>query len=214
MGIEKRTLTVLLVLALGMSSLYGVLRVLEPGQRAPLGGSTLMTLDPDAPGGPAQQLFATTEAARPWKVIVVHDSGSAAGSYDTLDRRHTAAGREGCGYHFVINNGNGGPDGNVQIGYRWTYQKPGDFFEGEAGRDFNRRFETIGICLIGDGDHTAPTAAQQRELEGLVAQLRTRFQIPADRVFVDTGSPDTAGLFPHAAFRSRMAMAAPATLVR
>ena len=213
MGIERRTLTVLLTLALGMSALYGVLRALEPGQRAPLGGVTLMTLDPDAVTGPADQLFAT-EALRPWQVIVVHDSGSAAGSYDMLDRRHAAAGREGCGYHFVVNNGSGEPDGSIQVGYRWRYQQPGDFFDAEAGKDFTRRFETIGICLIGNADEAAPTAAQQRELEWLIGQLRARFEIPADRVFVDTGSPESAGLFPHRAFRSRLAAADTASRFR
>ena len=213
MGIERRTLTVLLVLALGMSSLYGLLRFLEPGQRAPLGGVTLMTLDPEAATAPADRLFAT-EAARPWQVIVVHDSGSAAGSYDALDRRHSAAGREGCGYHFVINNGSGEADGSIQVGYRWRYQEPGDFFEAQAGRDFSERFETIGICLIGNADDAPPTAAQQRELEWLIGELRARFGIPAERVFVDTGSPDVSGHFPHRAFRARLAAADASTTIR
>ena len=209
MGIEKRTLIVLLALAATMSTLYGVLRALEPGQRTPLGGITLMSLDPAAVSGPADQLF-DTEPARPWQVIVIHDSGSEAGSYDTLDRQHAAVGREGCGYHFVVNNGTGEPDGSIQIGYRWKYQQPGDFFDAQTGRDFSRRFETIGICLIGDGDHAAPTAAQQRELEWLVGQLRQRFGIPADHVFVDTGSAGAAGHFPHGAFRARLTDAGPA----
>lgn len=213
MGFERRTLTVLLTLAIGMSSLYGVLRLLEPGQRTPLGGTTLMTLDPDAIVGPVDQLF-QVNSPRNWQVIVVHDSGSATGSYETLERRHTAAGREGCGYHFVLNNGTVEPDGSIQTGYRWQYQQPGDFFDGETGRDFTRRFETIGICLIGNGDLAAPTAAQQQELERLIARLRSRFDIPADRVFIDTGTPGVTGLFPHRAFRERLAAADTATTIR
>lgn len=213
MGFEKRTLTVLLTLAFGMSSLYGVLRFLEPGKRTPLGGTTLMTLDPDAIVGPAERLF-ELESPRPWQVIVVHDSGSATGSYESLERRHTAAGREGCGYHFVLNNGTVEPDGSIQTGYRWRYQQPGDFFDAEAGRDFSRRFETIGICLIGNGDVSAPTDAQQRELERLISKLRARFDIPADRVFVDTGTPGISGLFPHRAFRERLAAADTGTAFR
>lgn len=203
-GIERRSLTIFLVFALGLSTLYGVLRVLEPGQRAPLGGSPLLSLAPDAAPSAAAQLFATEAAARPWQVIVVHDSGTAAGSYDELDRRHTALGREGCGYHFVVNNGRGEPDGRIQVGYRWRYQASGDFLDGEAGRDFSRRFETIGICLIGNADDAPPTEAQQQELAWLIGELRARFDIPVERVFLDTGSPEVAGHFPHRAFRERL----------
>ncbi|BAM05136.1 peptidoglycan recognition protein family protein [Phycisphaera mikurensis] len=204
MGIERRSLTIILSFAFGLSTLYGVLRVLEPGQRAPLGGSTLLSLDPEAVHSPLEQLFSTEAEARPWQVIVVHDSGSAAGSYDELDRRHASLGREGCGYHFVVNNGNGEADGRIQVGYRWRIQKEGDFLDGEAGRDFSRRFETIGICLIGNADDAPPTAAQQRELAWLIGKLQARFDIPTERVFLQAGSPDVAGHFPHAAFRERL----------
>ena len=145
----------------------------------------------------------TPQASEPWAVIVIHDSQRLTGSYDSIDAAHREAGKAGCGYHFVINNGSTEQDGRIELGYRWNYQEPGDFFEGPEAEAFNRRFRTIGICLIGDLDRQAPTGAQLRELDWLVRSLQAQYGIPTDRVFLDLGS-DGDGIgahFPHVAFR-------------
>lgn len=190
-----------------MTLTYGVLRVLEPGQVPPLSGVTLMSIERTATARPEDKLFATEEAAQGWQVIVIHDSQHATGSYDTIDKAHLQAGKTGCGYHFVINNGSAQQeDGRIEVGYRWKYQQAGDFFEGPEADAFNQRFKTIGICLVGDLDAAAMTPAQERELLWLVGQLSERYGIPADRVFVDVGRDgDGVGThFPYARFRAEL----------
>ena len=213
LGIERRTLVVLAFLLFGMSVVYGALRLLEPGMAAPLQSLTLMSVERTPTLRPEDRLFAVGEttggglsAVEPWQVIVIHDSQRLTGSYDSLNSSHVAEGKEGCGYHFVINNGSQAEDGRIEVGYRWKYQKRGDFFSGPEADSFNQRFRTIGICLVGDLDRQPLTPAQGRELQWLVQQLQQRFDIGTDRVFIDVGSDgDGVGdFFPHAAFRDTL----------
>ena len=54
------------------------------------------------------ELFYPNKADRPWKYIVLHHSAHPSGSYDQIDGEHRKVlGYDGCGYHFVIGNGNG-----------------------------------------------------------------------------------------------------------
>ena len=218
LGIERRTLTVFASLLFGMSVTYGALRFLEPGTAPPIRGVTLMSIERSATTRPEDKLFQpadrpaalldadAAEAAGDWDVIVIHDSQVPVGSYASLDTAHRAAGRAGCGYHFVINNGSEADDGRIEMGYRWKYQELGDFFEGPEAAAFNRRFRTIGICLVGDLDAAGLTEAQERELTWLVTRLQSRFGIPTDRVFIDVGSDgDGVGMhFPHRRFRQTL----------
>ena len=83
----------------------------------------------------------------------------------------------GIGYHFVIGNGRGMPDGAVEPTFRWRRQLAG----AHAGvRDYNAR--GVGVALIGDFTKADPTPAQLAAAKGLVARLRAEFDIPADRV--------------------------------
>ncbi len=194
-----------------MSATYGVLRVLEPGKVPPLSGVTLMSVERTATARPEDKLFATEDELG-WQVIVIHDSQQPTGSYDSIDKAHQRQGKDGCGYHFVIGNGNGSDDGRIEVGYRWKYQQTGDFFEGPEAESFNQRFFTIGICMVGDLDAGAMTAAQERELVWLVRQLTTRYGISADRVFVDAGNDGdgSARYFPYARFRDEIRTASAA----
>ena len=73
-----------------------------------------------------EDLFAPPKADRPWKYVVLHHSASSEGGYDQIDRDHRKLlGFDGCGYHFVIGNGTGSPDGQVEVADRWLNQKNG-----------------------------------------------------------------------------------------
>jgi hypothetical protein len=209
LAFDQRTILVLFALVFGMSATYGVLRFLEPGQVPPLSGLTLMSVERTPTDRPEDKLF-DTEAELGWQVIVIHDSQQPVGSYDTIDRAHRRTGKNGCGYHFVVGNGTDTQDGRIEVGYRWKYQQVGDFFVGPEAEAFNRRFRTIGICVVGDLDAAPMTPAQQRELVWLVRQLSERYGIAADRVFVDAGSDGdgSATHFPYATFRDQIAQTA------
>jgi N-acetyl-anhydromuramyl-L-alanine amidase AmpD len=100
---------------------------------------------------------------------------------------HRGKGWDGLAYHFVITNGKGGPDGGLQVSPRWRAQKHGAHAgampastppeERNAYNEFG-----IGICLVGNFEHRAPSRAQLKTLSRLVTKLRGMFDIPAENV--------------------------------
>jgi hypothetical protein len=143
--------------------------------------------------------------ARPWKYIVIHHSATDTGSAASFDREHRERGWDGLGYHFVIGNGTGSGDGQVEVGYRWRQQLRG----AHAGNlDYNER--GIGLCLVGDFEKSYPTARQMDSLNALVRFLQARCGITANNII---GHDDVPGKktrcpgrnFSVAAFRAALA---------
>lgn len=116
--------------------------------------------------------------AHAWRWIVIHHSDTDRGSAASFDRYHREVRHwDELGYHFVIGNGTGSADGQVEVGSRWPKQKQG----AHAGvLEFNR--DGIGICLVGDFNQTRPSAPQMRALARLTAHLMRTYRIPAERV--------------------------------
>jgi hypothetical protein len=126
-------------------------------------------------------LFLPPKADRPWKYVVLHHSAKETGSYDEIDHEHRKVlGWEGCGYHFVIGNGTGSPDGQIEVASRWSNQKHGVHCRDGKTSDVNEY--GIGICLVGNLDKTAPTARQIAASKALVAYLGERYAIPTGRI--------------------------------
>ncbi len=137
-----------------------------------------------------------------WQGIVVHHSATRGGSADTLDQQHRDAGLNGLGYHFVISNGQGDRNGAIRVGQRWTNQTPGAHTVGPNADWYNNN--TIGICLIGDGERRRFTKAQLRALAQLTELLQDELGIQMEsirlhREIAPTASPGR--LFPNVAFR-------------
>jgi N-acetyl-anhydromuramyl-L-alanine amidase AmpD len=121
-----------------------------------------------------------------WRYIVVHHSATPSGNAASMHRMHRSKGWDGLAYHFVITNGKGGADGELQVGQRWKSQKHGAHAGGmpngyEDERNGYNEFG-IGICLVGNFQHRAPTRAQLRTLAKLINKLRGEFDIPAHNV--------------------------------
>jgi hypothetical protein len=107
-----------------------------------------------------------------------------------MDSWHRQRGWAGLGYHFVIGNGTGYPDGQLYVGSRWREQQTGAHCKCAAGRYlgvwrpgnfFNER--GIGICLIGDFDQGRPTARQWQTLRDLIAVLISEADIDPSQVY-------------------------------
>jgi N-acetylmuramoyl-L-alanine amidase len=112
---------------------------------------------------------------RDWKYVVVHHSAGDSGNAKEFDAFHKSKGWDGLAYDFVIDNGRGGADGKVEIGYRWREQARG----AHSGNDeMNER--GVGICLVGDFTRRPPTAAQMRSLSRLCNFLSAYCGIPRD----------------------------------
>ena len=134
-----------------------------------------------SPARGANELFYPNKADRPWRYIVLHHSASASGNYDEIDREHRKLlGYDGCGYHFVIGNGNGSGDGQIEVAQRWNNQKQGVHCRNARSHDVDEY--GIGICLIGDLDQQPPTPRQVAATQALVAYLSQHYHIDPDRV--------------------------------
>lgn len=124
---------------------------------------------------------------RDWRYIVVHHSATESGSADFFHRQHLERGWDELGYHFVIDNGNGGPDGRVEVGPRWRKQKHGAHCGGTPGNEYNE--VGIGICLVGNFQNRMPSERQMQSLNELLAYLMATYDIPPERVIAHKDAP-------------------------
>jgi len=129
---------------------------------------------------------------RHWKYIVIHHSASDSGNEAVFDREHKERGWRGVGYDFIIDNGEGGPDGRVETTFRWEEQQDG----AHAGNEEYNKWG-IGICLVGNFDNDLPTSKQMDSLVALCNYLQDRCQIPTANVLghchVRIGGTDCPG---------------------
>lgn len=143
-----------------------------------------------------------------WRAIVIHHSGSAVGSHATIAAEHEARNAKGLGHHFVIGNGYGMGDGELNIGFRWLDQHPGFHAAGPNGDWHN--LHSISICLVGDGNRRAFTAAQLRTLAQVVSTLSRDLGIPPEHVYLhsEVAPASDPGRFFPASFLDDVAAAA------
>lgn len=145
-------------------------------------------------------IFQTQTPVRPgrWKYIYIHHSRTFSGNSVTVSQ-----GMNGLPDHFVIGNGEGAPDGQIQVGQRWDQQISANPHAGASSIDP----ACISICLIGDFNQTVPTPTQIRRLANLVNALQGRFDLPAGQVIVKTEANSLTGAgqyFPASAFRQQL----------
>src|SRR5687768_10382849 len=183
------------------TSLVGMLTVtsalllaLAPAPLTPDASSSLYAVETPQALNPIFETKLTPKRGQ-WKYIYVHHSRTPGGSAVSLAEASGA-----LGDHFVIGNGDGAADGEIQIGYRWDQQTAGAPPTGASEIDP----ACISVCLIGDFDSTVPTPVQLRRLGQLVAALQGRFGIAEPQVILVDQAVSAAGIgryFPATAFR-------------
>ncbi len=155
----------------------------RPTVTAPPTRSKPALTPPPAVSDELQRLLAVEAAERPWRYIVLHHTGTDAGSVESIHRAHLRRkdkyGRHwlGIGYHFVVGNGNGMGDGEVEPTFRWKQQIQG----AHAGVSEYNEYG-IGIALVGNFEKHRPTSRQLASVEQLVSALCRRYGIPPERV--------------------------------
>ena len=169
-------------------------------------------LDLSAPPRPQAVRPAKTVAARPtsadpwrvsgyrlWRHIVIHHSATDRGNAASFDRSHRhERGWDELGYHFVIDNGRGGPDGRIEVGSRWKKQKWGAHTGGTPDNEYNNH--GIGICLVGDFSGHMPSRAQIASLQRLVRYLANKYDIDPDNVIGHCEAPRCSTCCPGGVF--------------
>lgn len=171
--------------------------LLRAMQGAPLTPDAASTLVASESRTALRVIFNTQVPPRPnrWQTIFIHHSKTARGDAASL--------AAGGGDHFVIGNGDGAQDGEIQLTSLWNRQLPADPAPGEANIDST----CISICLVGDFDRAAPTPMQLKRLGHLVQTLQEHFRIPATSVWLFDAAGSCAGAgryFPASAFQGQL----------
>jgi hypothetical protein len=184
-------------LAVLLSGTSVLLLVLAPAPLKPDSGASLFAVDTPRS---MDVIFETPNpvADGRWKYIYVHHSQTPSGNAATLG---TQPG--GLADHFVIGNGAGCVDGEIQVGHRWATQ----LSAGKTTPATSVRPDCISICVVGDFNRTAPTATQRLRLSQLVAALQSRLGISGVAVHLVQGSgtaADAGTHFPVEAFRQQL----------
>jgi hypothetical protein len=151
------------------------------------------------------------ETSKDWKYIVLHHTASSVGNVEAIHNAHLKNkdknGRpwQGIGYHFVIGNGRGMNDGEIEPTFRWRRQVAG----AHAGvNEYNQH--GIGIVLVGNFEQGPPTGRQFAAVNRLVTELARRHEIkPANIVgHGDVRATECPGrLFPLGEVRAEVAAA-------
>ena len=132
------------------------------------------------PTQPDQASNISHQASRQWKYIIIHHSNNDWGSAKRYDNYHLKKYKNGgLLYHYVIGNGNGSADGEVESSERWLNQEPGGHVH-QSADEYNKW--GIGICLVGDFEKRPPTRKQMKKLLALTKLLMARFRIPAENI--------------------------------
>jgi N-acetyl-anhydromuramyl-L-alanine amidase AmpD len=194
---SNRRIVVFLSLVSVLTLTSALLLALAPAPLKPDSTSSLFALDtPEA----MEAVFQTKVAPKTgkWKYIYVHHAARQEGNAISLSDSPG-----GLADHFVIGNGNGAIDGEIQMGQRWNQQVSANPPRGATQIDSN----CISICMVGDFDHAVPTAMQLQRLTQLVNALQGRFDIPAGQVLLLSDPNSQAGMgryFPATAFREQL----------
>ena len=138
-----------------------------------------------------------------WQYIYIHHSKTSGGNALSL-----GDGIQGIGDHFVIGNGDGLVDGELQISQRWNHQQSALAPAGNLVVEPS----CVSICLVGDFDRKPPTPMQIGRLGQLVQALQTRCRIPSSRIEWLTDGPGATTLsasgigrlFPATAFHDQL----------
>jgi hypothetical protein len=117
-----------------------------------------------------------------WNGIIVHHTATDTGSASIIDRIHRNRGFDGLGYDFIINSGNGNPDGLVEVGYRWKQQLTGAHCHSRIRNDNYWNKHSIGIALVGNFEETRPTDRQYESLAELITFLKSRYTISESNI--------------------------------
>jgi hypothetical protein len=179
--------------------------LLKTMARSPMHPDAADTLFAYGTGDSIDSIFHMQVAVQPsrWEYLYIHHSKTNGGNALQL-----ADGANDVGDHFVIGNGDGLIDGELQISQRWNHQQPAASPAGTIKVQPN----CVSICLIGDFDRRPPTPMQLGRLGQLVQAMQLRCHIPANRIqWLSDGTGPTsasaAGIgkyFPAAAFHDQL----------
>jgi len=176
MSNQPRVAKVLAALLISMTTGAIVLMALsnDPPSAGPFCLSSYYRLDP------VEKAITSRGAQSPnrWNCIEIYYSDTKAGNIEQLASLNGLARPEDINCHFVVCNGLGADDGQIQSTEKWQRQWsiiPGKTWYGSG--------QTIRICIIADGKSSAPTDFQIKRTEALIEALRLKFDIQPENIY-------------------------------
>lgn len=118
-----------------------------------------------------------------WNYLEIYYSGTKGGNIEQLASLSGLARPEEINCHFVICNGSGGGDGQIQSTEKWRRQRPA-----VPSRSRHGNAQTVRICLVADGKTATLTDGQIEALAALSAGLCKRFNIQPECITVVSGN--------------------------
>jgi hypothetical protein len=116
-----------------------------------------------------------------WNHIEIYYSDTKAGNIQQLAALEGLASPEDINYHFVLCNGLGGRDGQIQKTEKWQRQ-----WSIIPGKGWYGTGQTIRVCIIADTKTVYPTDLQIKRVEALVEILARRFNITPQSIHYPT----------------------------
>ncbi len=170
MSNQPRVARVLAALLVSMT--MGAIVLMSLGNNPPSSGpfclSTYYQLDPAAKAIRSR----ANQSPERWEYVEIYYSGTTAGNIEQLASLSGLTEAEDLNCHFVICNGLGGDDGQIQPTEKWQKQwsaAPDNTWYGSS--------RTIRICLVADGRRSKATDCQLKRAEALAEALCRRFDI-------------------------------------
>ena len=172
---QLRVLKVLTALLISMTVGAIVLMALEnnPPKAGPFTLARYYSLNP------IKEIILSQATQYPtrWNRIEVYYSGTKAGNIEQLASLEGIANPKDLNCHFVICNGLGGRDGQIQTSEKWLKQWPI-----VPGKNWYGSGRTIRICVIAGGEETHVTQVQTKRINALVQALYRKFDISLDAI--------------------------------
>jgi hypothetical protein len=175
MSSQPRVIKVLVALLVSMTA--GAVVLMALGNNPPSAGafclSTYYRLDS------VEHALASRQPQMPnrWNSVEIYFSGTHGGNADTLAEANRLSSAADLNCHFIVCNGVGAGDGEIESTERWQAQQSVRAEHSSKASD-----RTIRICLVGNGTSAMLTDYQLRRLEILVESLCRLSNIPRQAV--------------------------------
>ncbi|MHC4753597.1 MAG: hypothetical protein ACYTBP_00510 [Planctomycetota bacterium] len=176
MSNQSRVAKVLSALLIAMTS--GAIVLMALGSNPPSAGT--WSLSAYHRLGPVQIAIQSraAQARSRWNCIEIFYSGTKAGNINQLSSLYGLSSPEDLNCHFVVCNGFGSSNGDIQPTEKWQNQ-----WAITPDRTWYGSERTIRISLIADAKTVFPTEFQRKRLEELVEELYRKFDILPQNIY-------------------------------
>ena len=180
MLVQSREAKVFAALAISMT--VGVIILHALGNNPPSAGAFCLCRYTRVVSAEEAILTPTAQPTGVWKSIEIYYSGTTLGNIQQLAFLSGLADPEDINCHYVICNGRGGGDGQIQPTQKWRTQQPVTWNRLSPEPQDTNTGQTIFICVIANSNAAAPTKQQIKMTGALVKGLRRKFNIKPESV--------------------------------